>query len=59
MDYEQTIKVLKKFADVDTIKELSDILDVNYATFNTWATRKEIPLKRIKEFSEKLGIDMN
>ncbi|HHS6757409.1 TPA: LexA family transcriptional regulator [Campylobacter jejuni] len=59
MDYEQAIKVLKKFADVDTIKELSDILDVNYATFNTWATRKEIPLKRIKEFSEKLGIDMN
>lgn len=59
MDYEQTIKVLKKFADVDTIKELSDILDVNYATFNTWATRKEIPLKRIKEFSEKLGIDIN
>ncbi|EHD9160359.1 S24 family peptidase [Campylobacter jejuni] len=59
MDYEQTIKILKKIADVDTIKELSDILDVNYATFNTWATRKEIPLKRIKEFSEKLGIDMN
>ncbi|MFY4690386.1 helix-turn-helix domain-containing protein [Campylobacter jejuni] len=59
MDYEKIIKILKKIANADTIKELSDILDVNYTTFNTWAVRGEIPLKRIKEFSEKLGVNID
>ncbi|HEF6770035.1 TPA: Cro/Cl family transcriptional regulator, partial [Campylobacter jejuni] len=36
MNYEEIIKILKKIANVDTIKELSDVLNINYATFNTW-----------------------
>ncbi|EAH4555914.1 helix-turn-helix domain-containing protein [Campylobacter jejuni] len=59
MNYEEIIKILKKIANVDTIKELSDVLNINYATFNTWATRGEIPFKRIKEFSEKLGVNID
>ncbi|XUP62176.1 hypothetical protein UXU46_06980 [Campylobacter jejuni] len=35
------------------------MLNINYATFNTWATRGEIPFKRIKEFSEKLGVNID
>ncbi|MCR6572992.1 helix-turn-helix domain containing protein [Campylobacter insulaenigrae] len=59
MDYEEVIRILKKIANADTIKDLSEILNVNYTTFNTWAVRGEIPLKRIKEFSEKLGVNID
>lgn len=55
LDYKKVVEILKKITNVDTIKDLSEILNVNYTTFNTWAVRGEIPMKRIKEFSEKLG----
>lgn len=57
--FDENIASLKNLTNANTIKELAEILEVPYRTFNTWQTRGEIPKGRLYEFSEKLGVSMD
>lgn len=57
--FDENIAFLKNLTNANTIKELAEILEVPYRTFNTWQTRGKIPKGRLYEFSEKLGVSMD
>lgn len=58
-NFDENIAFLKKITKTKTIKELAEILEIPYRTFNTWQTRGEIPKGRLYEFSDKLGISID
>lgn len=59
MAYYDVLNRLKKITGAKTNKELAEILEINYRTFNNWQARDNIPKGKLYEFSEKLGVSMD
>jgi hypothetical protein len=53
------IERLMKYFNVTQFKDLSDLLNVNYATFSTWIRREKIPYELLIELSIKKGISLD
>ncbi len=53
------IERLMKYFNVSQSKDLSDLLNVNYATFSTWIRREKIPYELLIELSIKKGISLD
>lgn len=53
------IERLMKYFNVTQSKDLSDLLNVNYATFSTWIRREKIPYELLIELSIKKGISLD
>ncbi|TWO18736.1 LexA family transcriptional regulator [Campylobacter hyointestinalis] len=50
---------LRELTDSDTDKEMCKILNINYATLDTWKTLDSIPSKRLIEFAERFDISLD
>ncbi len=53
------IERLMRYFNVSQSKDLSDLLEVNYATFSTWIRREKIPYELLIELCLKKGISLD